>query len=112
VIEAVITPTFEAWLTRASALLTAGVSPSAIAWKAGGTQPALPGLFATDDSPETASAPPRPSARFAALARRVVHHASEQRWHRLYRVLWRPRRPASAGHRDRRRCGGASCHGR
>jgi len=90
-IEAAIAPTFESWRARARTLLAAGVPPSAVAWTAASSQASLPGLFGERiDAPAgAATRAPRVPARFMATARRVAHHASDRRWDRLYRLLWR-----------------------
>ena len=86
-IEALIDPAFESWQERARALLAAGTPPEEILWVVRGEDAPLP--FAAS---APAGAPPKRTnvpRKFVELARRAACHRAADRWHVLYRVLWR-----------------------
>lgn len=81
---------FDGWREKARALLAAQVPPEQVVWQAGGGGD----LFAVNDVLPAPAAGARPvivPRRFVELAENVVLHRDEQRFARLYRVLWRLR---------------------
>lgn len=82
---------FEGWRSSARALVMEGVAPDGIVWAGeGDLQAPLDGL---DRWPAPAGAAhgaaPRVSRRFISLGRMVSCHRHPDRWHLLYRALWR-----------------------
>ncbi len=78
---------FEAWRDAARSLLIAGTPPADVVWQSGTAD-----LFADDASPPSSVATSTPLSvprAFVDLARSVVCHADEDRFGRLYALLWR-----------------------
>ncbi len=90
--EATIDGSAAGWRAAARALLADEVPPERVAWRlAGDAQGALAlaepaGAAKTHGDASTSSRVPR---RFLTLVERVACHRDAERWHRLYRALWR-----------------------
>ena len=88
--EALIDGSAAGWRAAARALLADAVAPERVAWRvAGAAQASLP-LAAPGPAPcAEPLAAARVPRRFLALVERVACHRDPDRWHRLYRLLWR-----------------------
>jgi uracil-DNA glycosylase len=78
-------PTFEGWQAAARSLLSEGVAPAEVRWRA--TESAQPSLLSTPTAaPPGAARVPR---QFLDLARRAAAAPDPARWQILYETLWR-----------------------
>lgn len=82
-----ITDGFDEWRQIARRLSAANVSPEEVLW----TTEASPSLFSNglDDLPTAKDHELKVPKAYIDLARTVSHHASDDRWSLLYRVLYR-----------------------
>jgi probable DNA metabolism protein len=90
--EVVIDGSAAGWRAAARALLADAVPPERVAWRiAGDAQGALALAEAAPprDAPATEADASRVPRRFLAIVERVACHRDAERWHRLYRALWR-----------------------
>lgn len=79
---------FEGWRAAARRLCAAGVAPEAVEWRIRGADGSLFGAMETACE-ERVGRPPHAPRRFIDQARRVACHRDGERYHRLYRLLWR-----------------------
>jgi DNA polymerase len=92
---------FDGFRAAARRLLAGGVEPGDVEWVVGGG--AEPALFDSREEPAPHAEPPladapRVPAEFVALCREVVLHREPQRFHLLYRLLWRLQREPALRH--------------
>jgi DNA polymerase len=77
-------PTFEGWQAAARSLLSEGVAPAGVRWRA--TEDAQPSLLSKAAAAPGAARVPR---QFLDLARRAAAAPDPTRWQVLYETLWR-----------------------
>jgi DNA polymerase len=84
---------FDGWRAAARALRLAEIPPDRVRWSADGPEGARSGgLFDADAPPTPAAGAAFTAPRaFLALAQVVICHRAEDRFDRLYRLLWRLR---------------------
>src|SRR5688500_8930673 len=83
---------FTAWRTAARRLVAQGVPPEEVFFD-DGSDALLPGLTAQpEDQADGSAADFRVPRRFMELAEVAADARDEDRWHLLYRLLWRLKR--------------------
>ena len=88
---------FDGFRRAARALLAQGVAPDAVQWAVdGGAAPSL--WDHTEPAASAATTGPPVPASFVTLCRAVVLHREPQRFHLLYRLLWRLQREPALRH--------------